>query len=66
MPVAGATIDLPRYGVFMPLEGFEGDLEHAVLYAGQSCTLVNDVKPAARIVRDLVEVADGLLRARAG
>jgi nitronate monooxygenase/enoyl-[acyl-carrier protein] reductase II len=51
--------------MFMPLEGFEGDLEHAVLYAGQSCTLVDDIKPAARIVRDLVDAAEGLLSARA-
>ena len=65
MPVAGEVVDLPRYGVFMPLEGFEGDLEHAVLYCGQSCTLVNDIKPAARIVHDLVQAADGLLGARA-
>jgi NAD(P)H-dependent flavin oxidoreductase YrpB (nitropropane dioxygenase family) len=63
MPVAGQTIDLPRYGVFMPLEGFEGDLEHAVLYCGQSCALVNDIKPAARIVQDLVQAADRLLGA---
>ena len=63
MPVAGASVDLPRYGAFMPLEGFEGDLEHAVLYSGQSCTLVNDVLPAAQIVHDLVRTADALLAA---
>jgi nitronate monooxygenase/enoyl-[acyl-carrier protein] reductase II len=61
MPVAGQIVDLPRYGVFMPLEGFEGDLEHAVLYCGQSCTLVNEVLPAGQIVRDLVQTADALL-----
>jgi nitronate monooxygenase len=63
MPVAGEIVDLPRYGVFMPLEGFEGDLEHAVLYSGQSCTLVNDVLPAAQIVHDLVQTADALIAA---
>jgi NAD(P)H-dependent flavin oxidoreductase YrpB (nitropropane dioxygenase family) len=65
MPVAGEMVDLPRYGVFMPLEGFEGDVEHAVLYCGQSCSLVNDIKPAARIVHEQVEAADRLLAARA-
>ena len=65
MPVAGETVDLPRYGVFMPLDGFEGDLEHAVLYSGQSCALVDDVLPAARIVHDLVRTADALLAAPA-
>lgn len=64
MPVAGEMIELPRYGVFMPLEGFEGDLEHAVLYCGQSCTLVQDIRPAAQIVHGLVETADGILTAR--
>jgi NAD(P)H-dependent flavin oxidoreductase YrpB (nitropropane dioxygenase family) len=63
MPVAGEIVDLPRYGVFMPLEGFEGDLEHAVLYSGQSCTLVNDVLPAAQVVHDLVQTADALIAA---
>jgi nitronate monooxygenase len=64
MPVAGQMVDLPRYGVFMPLEGFEGDLEHAVLYCGESCTLVNDIKPAAQIVHDLADTAEGLIAAR--
>jgi NAD(P)H-dependent flavin oxidoreductase YrpB (nitropropane dioxygenase family) len=65
MPVAGQSVDLPRYGVFMPLEGFEGDLDQAVLYSGQSCALVDDVLPAAQIVHDLVETADALLVAPA-
>jgi nitronate monooxygenase len=64
MPVAGQVVDLPRYGVFMPMEGFEGDLDHAVLYSGQSCALVNDILPAAQIVHDLVEAADALIAAR--
>jgi NAD(P)H-dependent flavin oxidoreductase YrpB (nitropropane dioxygenase family) len=65
MPVAGQSVDLPRYGVFMPLDGFEGDLEHAVLYSGQSCALVDGVLPAATIVHDLVRTADALLAAPA-
>lgn len=64
MPVAGQTYELKRYGVFMPMEGFEGDLEEQVLYCGQSCTLVNDVKPAAEIIRDIVEDAEKQLAAR--
>lgn len=63
MPVAGQVVDLPRYGVFMPLQGFEGDLEHAALYCGQSCALVNDILPAAQIVHDLVQTADELIAA---
>jgi nitronate monooxygenase len=61
MPFAGTTLETPRYHIFMPLEGFEGDMDYTVLYAGQSCSLVNDVKPAAEIVRDLVRGAEATL-----
>ena len=64
MPVAGETIELPRYGIFMPMEGFEGDIDHAVLYCGQSCSLVDDIRPAADIVRDLARAADSVLAGR--
>src|SRR5205807_3167545 len=50
MSLAGNRVEVPRYSVFPPLESFEGDIDLAVLYAGQSCALVNDVKPAAEIV----------------
>ncbi|MCU1627908.1 MAG: Enoyl-[acyl-carrier protein] reductase [Pseudonocardia sp.] len=60
MPVGGQVIELPRYSVFMPMEGFEGDLDYAVLYCGQSCSLIDDVKPAAEIVRTLVEGAEAI------
>jgi nitronate monooxygenase/enoyl-[acyl-carrier protein] reductase II len=61
IPFAGEMVELPRYHIFMPLEGFEGDLEYAALYAGQSCSLVNDIKPAAEIVRDLAAGAQAAL-----
>jgi len=53
MTIGGARVELPSYAVFPPLESFEGDMERAALYAGQSCSLVNDIKPAAEIVREL-------------
>jgi len=55
-------LDVPRYGVFPPMTGFTGDIEHAALYAGESCRLVNDIKPAAQIVRDLVREAEEIIR----
>lgn len=58
MPVAGQTLEMPSYHIFMPLDGFEGDMERAALYSGQSCSLIHDVKPAAEIVRDLVRDAE--------
>jgi nitronate monooxygenase/enoyl-[acyl-carrier protein] reductase II len=54
-------LDIPRYGVFPPMSGFTGDIEHAALYAGESCRLVNDIKPAAQIVRDVMQEAKEVL-----
>ncbi len=39
---------------------FEGDVEYAPLWAGESCIVVNDIKPAAEIVRDLVRETGAL------
>src|SRR5262245_4705801 len=55
-------LEIPRYGVFPPMTGFTGDLEHTALYAGESCNLVNDIKPAAQIVRDVVREAEEILK----
>ncbi|HZW53033.1 MAG TPA: nitronate monooxygenase [Candidatus Elarobacter sp.] len=60
-PFGGAVVDLPRYSVVPPIAGYEGDVEDAVLYAGESCTLVHDVRPAAEIVRAVVEEAAAIL-----
>ncbi len=57
MPLAGTTVAAVRYGVFPPMPGFTGDMEYTALYAGESCSLVNDIKPAAQIVRDIVREA---------
>jgi NAD(P)H-dependent flavin oxidoreductase YrpB (nitropropane dioxygenase family) len=40
-----------------PSLGFMGDIEDTVLYAGESCSLIHDIKPAAQIVRDLMREA---------
>ena len=58
MPVAGTTVDMVKYMVFPPLSGFTGDIDYAVLYAGESCSLIRDIKPAAQIVRDVVREAE--------
>jgi NAD(P)H-dependent flavin oxidoreductase YrpB (nitropropane dioxygenase family) len=44
-----------------PSLGFKGDIEDAVLYAGESCGLIHDIQPAAQIVRDLVHEAEEVL-----
>lgn len=58
MPVGGQVVELPRYSVFMPMDGFDGDLDSSVLYCGESCSLISDVKPAAEIVRTLAADAE--------
>jgi nitronate monooxygenase/enoyl-[acyl-carrier protein] reductase II len=54
----GATEWL-RYSPGMATRDFEGDLDLAPLWAGESCSVVNDIKPAAQIVADLVREAGG-------
>jgi nitronate monooxygenase len=66
MPVGGQIVELPRYSVFMPMEGFEGDLDASVLYCGESCSLISDVRPAAEIVRTLAADADAIRQSTAG
>jgi nitronate monooxygenase/enoyl-[acyl-carrier protein] reductase II len=44
-------MDVPKYSAMSPLSGFVGDMEYIALYAGESCTLINEIKPAAEIVR---------------
>lgn len=62
MPVAGNILEIPRYAAFPPRPGFTGDIDYAALYAGESCGRVNDIKPAAQIVRELVREAGETIR----
>jgi len=62
MTVDGAMTDVPRYFVGNPMVDFEGDIEYVALYAGHSCTLVNDVKPAAVIVQEAARQAEEILK----
>jgi NAD(P)H-dependent flavin oxidoreductase YrpB (nitropropane dioxygenase family) len=41
----------------MALPTFDGDIDYAPLWAGESVEVVNDIKPAGDIVRDLVRDA---------
>lgn len=65
MTIAGTRVELPRYHIFMPVEGFDGDMEYAALYAGQSCALVHAIEPAAKIVAEIAKGAEALLQSRA-
>lgn len=59
--IAGTTLEIPRYAAAAPLPGFQGDLEYAALYAGESCTRVDDIRPAAEIVREVMREADDVM-----
>ncbi len=61
MQMMGTTVDVPRYAVFPPMPGCTADMERMALYAGESCALINDIKPAALIVREVVQEAEAVL-----
>jgi nitronate monooxygenase/enoyl-[acyl-carrier protein] reductase II len=58
---SGEVVEWPRYAVGMATSDFEGELEYAPMWAGESCSVVNDIKPAAQIVEDLVRGAEATL-----
>jgi len=62
MQMANTIVEMPRYGVFPPMPGFTGDIERTALYAGESCSLINDIKPAGEIVADIVREAERVLQ----
>ena len=59
----GEWVEWPRYAIGTVPPDFDGDWEYAPLWAGESCSAVNDIKPAGEVVRDLVRDAEAALRA---
>ena len=55
---SGAVQEWPRYAVGSIPPTFEGDLDRVPMFAGESCSVVNDIRPAADIVRQLVADAE--------
>ena len=61
-PRGGEVVELRKYWAnSYPTRGFEGNIDNAALYAGQSCALIDAVKPAGEIVRDLVREAEAVI-----
>ena len=59
---SGATTGWPRHAAGAAGPDFDGGIDDAPLWAGESCTVVHDIKPAAQIARDLVREAEAALR----
>jgi nitronate monooxygenase/enoyl-[acyl-carrier protein] reductase II len=57
----GEIVEWPRYAIGTAPPDFDGDIEYTPLWAGESCSVVNDIKPAAEIVRDLIREAEAAL-----
>jgi nitronate monooxygenase len=62
--IGGQTMPVQRFMGFPPNAVATGDIESMNLLAGQSVGLVHEIKPAATIVRDLVEEARQLIEQR--
>jgi nitronate monooxygenase len=59
-----AAIPLANYSVAPPSALVTGDLGGLPMYAGQSVSLVHEVKPAGAIVREIAEQARGVISGR--
>jgi nitronate monooxygenase len=64
MQSGGATVEITTYSAHLPEPGVQADIEQMAMYAGQSCSLIDAVKPVsdimAEIVRDAANVATRL------
>jgi NAD(P)H-dependent flavin oxidoreductase YrpB (nitropropane dioxygenase family) len=59
--IGGLTVPLQRFMGFPPTPDASGDLESMDYLAGQGVGLVNEIRPAADVVRELVEGARHIL-----
>ena len=57
MQSGGTAVEILAYSAYLPEPGVCIDIEQMALYAGQSCGLVNAVKPAAEIVAAIIRDA---------
>jgi NAD(P)H-dependent flavin oxidoreductase YrpB (nitropropane dioxygenase family) len=62
--IANHLVPLKRFMGFPPCAAAVGDIDQMCLAAGQSVGLVNDVQPAADILRDIMRQAESLIRDR--
>jgi hypothetical protein len=60
---SGEVQDRPRHAVGIITPTFDGDTRRVPMFMGESCGVVNDIKPAATIVADLFRDAEASLAA---
>jgi nitronate monooxygenase len=61
MQSGGTTVDIPSYSAYLPEPDVTADIEQMALYAGQSCSLIDAVQPAAEIVAEIVRGASAAM-----
>ena len=57
----GQTSEIEKYSSVTATPEYTGDLEYFPLWAGQSCGLVHDIKPAGEIVMETVREAEQVI-----
>ncbi|HVO23490.1 MAG TPA: nitronate monooxygenase [Candidatus Margulisiibacteriota bacterium] len=62
--IGGMPFPIPRFSSLPPNTDVTGDVESMALLAGQTVGLVRELKPAAEIVRELVEGAARIIEGR--
>lgn len=58
---AGQTVEIEKYESVMVTPEFDGDLEGVPLWAGQTASLVHEIKPAGQIVREIASEAETVI-----
>jgi hypothetical protein len=59
MQSGGTTVEIPAYSAYLPEP--DANIEQMALCAGQSCSLIDAVQPAAEIVSNIVRSASTAL-----
>ena len=57
----GTVWEIRKYAAMNPTPDFTGDLEQAPLWAGESCSQVKEIKPAAQIIEDIMRQAQDIV-----
>ena len=62
MRSGGSIVQIPSYSAYLPEPEVSADIEQMALYAGESCSLIARIQPAAEIVAEIVRDASETVR----